>query len=613
MRFPLPKQSPERPREGQEQSIAKQHRTVNTRLIVYISLVVLVSIFIGVFGFRYYKQSNETQNDAVATTTVELKLRGIFQTMTASSQATFERTCGSFLSRQRKQKSVCLVRNQKLAMRRRRLQGVVTLTVTMEVLSQETVPESTVEQLVQDDEFSSALRSSPDDFFTTLKRVVPTDLSKELPSPAPTLVPTSLATPSPTIAPTRTPTQKPVSSAPTNAPTPKPTAANDIGFGLPPPPVPATPATLAPTAAAPTAPVFGSIGTNAPVVETSVTSAPSVTNTTSATQAPTIESIKLPPLPATAPSPLQQEIENLVGKEIFENKELGYQQTWEWMSTDSFSSSLQRFFVAYLYFATKTDSEWNNCGPDPTVLDANCTLEHPHSVSSGQGDQAISVSAVRWLSGVSECEWGGVSCQTNTDIVTALDLSGQGLVGPFPEGMRYLSTLKALTISYNRLSGELSDAVLPFLTSLRLDHNEFSGSIPTAIGLATNLNRLSLHNNHLKGSIPEELYSLSSLRHLDLANNTLTGTMSETIGQLELLTTLRLQHNSLSGEVPFSNLLNATSLEVLALHGNEFSGSVPEAMCRERGTGQGDLRVLEVPCAVDCPLSGCCDGHDECA
>lgn len=71
------------------------------------------------------------------------------------------------------------------------------------------------------------------------------------------------------------------------------------------------------------------------------------------------------------------------------------------------------------------------------------------------------------------------------------------------------------------------------LTTLDLNHNTITGSIPTWIGELTNLTYLNLHTNQLSGNIPSQIWTLTSLtKGLDLGDNHLTGSISSEIENL---------------------------------------------------------------------------------
>ena len=60
---------------------------------------------------------------------------------------------------------------------------------------------------------------------------------------------------------------------------------------------------------------------------------------------------------------------------------------------------------------------------------------------------------------------------------------------------------------------------------LTAGQNKLYGTMPSELGLLTNLEVLSLANNRLTGTIPIELGALQSLTNLDLSGNSLTGNL----------------------------------------------------------------------------------------
>jgi Leucine-rich repeat (LRR) protein len=114
-----------------------------------------------------------------------------------------------------------------------------------------------------------------------------------------------------------------------------------------------------------------------------------------------------------------------------------------------------------------------------------------------------------------------------------------------------------------------------------LDSNEIVGSIPTEIGLLTELASISITNSTLSGPIPTEMGNLSELRRLWLYDN------------------------QLSGIIP-SQMSNLAILEVLELHLNDISGAMPAGVCASIEKSEFESKALtadcvsEVTCAVDC-------------
>lgn len=110
-----------------------------------------------------------------------------------------------------------------------------------------------------------------------------------------------------------------------------------------------------------------------------------------------------------------------------------------------------------------------------------------------------------------------------------------------------------------------------------MERGGLTSTIPTEIGLLTNLIFLDLDYNQLTGSLTSELLSLSSLTQLDINNNNMTGSI-EGIGVFPDMEFLQLHDNFFTGTVPeavgtFSNLAAFT------LHETEISGVMPASVC----------------------------------
>ena len=158
-----------------------------------------------------------------------------------------------------------------------------------------------------------------------------------------------------------------------------------------------------------------------------------------------------------------------------------------------------------------------------------------------------------WYPATSICtSWVGITCNRNRTRVVYVRLPGIGLVGTIPTNtLGKLDAVKVISLRSNRLSGNLPAdiASLPSLQYLYLQHNKFSGDIPSL--LSPQLNVLDLSYNAFTGSIPKTLQNLTEL------------------------TSLNLQNNSLSGEIP---KLNVTNLRLLNLSYNNLNGSIPAAL-----------------------------------
>lgn len=114
----------------------------------------------------------------------------------------------------------------------------------------------------------------------------------------------------------------------------------------------------------------------------------------------------------------------------------------------------------------------------------------------------------------------GVTCSPpGVAAVTALKLSGQGLVGVFPNATvwRALPNLTTVDLSYNSISGSFTPllSVGAALTSITLPNNALSGPLPTSEWMyCPNLTTIYLSNNQISGVLPAQIAQLTQLTWL---------------------------------------------------------------------------------------------------
>jgi len=180
-----------------------------------------------------------------------------------------------------------------------------------------------------------------------------------------------------------------------------------------------------------------------------------------------------------------------------------------------------------------------------------------------------------WMGEVgTECDWYGVTCSSGS--VSEISMSFNNLSGSIPSELGILTNLTDLDLSSNSLGGSIPSELgnMTNLTRLWLYSNALSGSIPAELGNLTNLDSLWLDGNSLGGSIPAELGNLTNLTRLYLNNNSFSGSIPAELGNLTNLTRLSLYDNTLSGSIP-AELGNLTKLTSLYLYNNSLSGSIP--------------------------------------
>lgn len=127
------------------------------------------------------------------------------------------------------------------------------------------------------------------------------------------------------------------------------------------------------------------------------------------------------------------------------------------------------------------------------------------------------------------CRFSGIRCwHIDETRVISIELSGYGLIGEFPRGIRNCTSLTSLDLSGNNLYGTIpSDIsrIIGYVVLLDLSNNMFSGDIPPSIANCSFLNALKLDNNNLEGEIPSGIGYLSRLKTFSVASNYLIGTV----------------------------------------------------------------------------------------
>lgn len=141
-----------------------------------------------------------------------------------------------------------------------------------------------------------------------------------------------------------------------------------------------------------------------------------------------------------------------------------------------------------------------------------------------------------------------------------------------------------------------------------MEQGALTSTIPTEIGILTNLIFVDFDFNQLTGTLSSELLSLSSLTQLDLNNNQLSGSING-IGVFSDMEFLQLHSNLFTGTVPEA-VGNYTNLAAFTLHDSSISGTMPQSVCNLRDTaGNGGLLTsLIADCLPPSPniICTCC-------
>lgn len=168
------------------------------------------------------------------------------------------------------------------------------------------------------------------------------------------------------------------------------------------------------------------------------------------------------------------------------------------------------------------------------------------------------------------CDWQGVTCENGH--VTALNLSGVGLVGSDFSAVNGLTELRLLNLSNNDLSGEIAPlTALSQLEELDLSDNDLRGNL-TDLSALQSLRVLRLNGNLLNGSIPAS-WSALNLEELYLKDNYLTDDPFVVLSDITTLEILDLSENKFTGEL--TNISQLQNLQQLNLAYNAFGYVIP--------------------------------------
>ncbi|KAL0333530.1 UNVERIFIED_CONTAM: Receptor protein kinase TMK1 [Sesamum angustifolium] len=164
--------------------------------------------------------------------------------------------------------------------------------------------------------------------------------------------------------------------------------------------------------------------------------------------------------------------------------------------------------------------------------------------------------------------WPHIFCSGNR--VSQIQVRGLGLKGPLPQNFNQLSMLQNIGLQHNQFSGKLpSFSGLSELRYAFLDYNNFE-TIPSDFfkGLV-NLEVLALDDNPLNSttgwSLPSDLQGSAHLKNLSLVRSNLAGPLPEFLGFMSSLEVLKLSLNRLTGGIPES--FKGSLLRILWLNG----------------------------------------------
>mmetsp|Transcript_3698 Transcript_3698/g.5398 ORF Transcript_3698/g.5398 Transcript_3698/m.5398 type:complete len:638 (-) Transcript_3698:1220-3133(-) len=224
----------------------------------------------------------------------------------------------------------------------------------------------------------------------------------------------------------------------------------------------------------------------------------------------------------------------------------------------------QRYILTLLFFETNEFNTWDVCAD----LNTNDDVDECENVEEDD--------TRRFLSQTSECDWYGITCDVDGSIVS-IDLSDNGLRNTIPPEIGQLSSLQHLILHKNRLSSTLPTTIglLANLEILNLNNNRIEGPMPTEIGSMTKLQILNVRKNDMDGPMSPEMFTSSNLEYLDLSGNDFVGPLpTEMFTSTINLVFVDLTGNPIGGSIP-TELKYLTQLASLEMGSADLTGTLP--------------------------------------
>lgn len=238
--------------------------------------------------------------------------------------------------------------------------------------------------------------------------------------------------------------------------------------------------------------------------------------------------------------------------------------------------------------------------PDPST---NPGLVEDCDILLAAKDTLRGTDPLNWSANTAIASWEGIIVGGSPSRVTrlAIDHNTSGrlygrritLTGSIPSALGGLSKLERLTLSRHDLTGTIPVelANLTELITLQLYDNQLTGGIPPELGNLSNLTTLNLRTNPLAGSIPVELGKLPNLSSLYLENSQLTGSIPASLGDLPELVVLQLYGNRmLTGCIPAS--LRGITLSDLGTLGLDYCTTTATHTLTTSAEGNGRISPL---------------------
>lgn len=167
---------------------------------------------------------------------------------------------------------------------------------------------------------------------------------------------------------------------------------------------------------------------------------------------------------------------------------------------------------------------------------------------------------------------GMLPSSTPWAMLTSLQINGNYFTGTLPAAIGQFHQVQYVNGFENFFSGSFPPSIAHWTSVIIFDFhgNRLTGSLPVSTLVFPSLQYFDIHENHLTGSLPATLSSWTSLIALDVSTNQFRGTIGGCTS-LSLLNALNVSHNQLTGSIP-TDMQALTRLQLVDLSNNRFGG-----------------------------------------
>ncbi|PIA30030.1 hypothetical protein AQUCO_05700020v1 [Aquilegia coerulea] len=179
----------------------------------------------------------------------------------------------------------------------------------------------------------------------------------------------------------------------------------------------------------------------------------------------------------------------------------------------------------------------------------------------------------------------------NLQNLTTIYLQENQLSGSIPLELGNLKSLTALSLFRNNLTGPLPQEITKLkLLQLTLSYNNLSGRLPKLLCPGGVLQNFTANSNNFSGPIPKSLKNCKNLFRLRLDGNKLHGNISDVFGTYPKLNFIDLSNNNLYGELQ-NNWSGFKSLTNLKISNNNITSRIPNGLGSLKRLGNLDISM----------------------